>query len=140
MCRRYCRVNDDMLYLLFVVFNLMNSISLNICIFQALPVPASLMSKVPEEYMGDVLAVLEFVHSFSKILYSKDFFPDGLTIELMERALMQNEVAGPLTDIIHMFLTALFNVQNEEATQYATEVDNNAGLYDTFLQLYYRNY
>lgn len=37
------------------------------------------------------------------------------------------QVAGPLIDIIQMFLTALFNVQDEEASQYKTVVESSSG-------------
>lgn len=96
-------------------------------LFQILPVPVPLKSKVPEKYVGDVLEILEFVRSFSKLLHPKDFFPDGLTLELMERSLIQKEVAGPLMDLIQMFLTALFNVQAEEDVQSAKGVDSSTG-------------
>lgn len=84
-------------------------------------------SRVPDKYFGDMLMVMEFVETFSKLLSTKDFFPGGFTLEIMERALIENEVAGPLTDIIQMFLTALFNVQDEESTQYKTSIENATG-------------
>ncbi|KAJ8924480.1 hypothetical protein NQ315_007277 [Exocentrus adspersus] len=89
-----------------------------------LPVPVPVKSKVPDKYFGDMLMVMEFVETFPKLLSTKDFFPGGFTLELMERALIEKEVAGPLTDIIQMFLTALFNVQDEESNQYRTVIEN----------------
>lgn len=75
-----------------------------------------------------MLMVMEFVESFSKLLHTKDFFPGGFTLELMERALTETEIAGPFTDIIQMFLTALFNVQDEESTQYRTAIEAASGM------------
>lgn len=71
--------------------------------------------------------IMEFIDKFSKFLSPKDFFPGGFTLELMERALMEKEVAGPFTDVIQMFLTALFNVQDEESTQYKTKIEREKG-------------
>ncbi|XP_018577816.1 bromodomain adjacent to zinc finger domain protein 1A isoform X2 [Anoplophora glabripennis] len=93
-----------------------------------LPVPMPVKSKVPDKYFGDMLMVMEFVETFSKLLSTKDFFPSGFTLEIMERALIEKEVAGPLTDIIQMFLTALFNLQDEESTQYRTSIENTTDI------------
>lgn len=80
---------------------------------------------MPEQYFGDILMFMDFVENFSKFLFTKDFFPGGISLELMERALMQQEIAGPFTDIIHMLLTALFHVQDEEARQYGTSLEKH---------------
>lgn len=61
-------------------------------IFQKLPSFTPVQTKVPEKYFGDVLMVMEFIFSFSKLLRAKDFFPHGLTFKLMERALIEKEV------------------------------------------------
>lgn len=92
-----------------------------------LPVLAPVKSKVPDKYFGDMLMVMEFVETFSKLLSTKDSFPAGFTLEIMERALIEKEVAGPLTDIIQMFLTTLFNMQDEEFTQYKTSIEHATG-------------
>ncbi|KAL1497561.1 hypothetical protein ABEB36_008502 [Hypothenemus hampei] len=85
-----------------------------------LPVPAPVRCKVPLKYFGNVLSVLEFVHYFQKFLFTKKFFPSGFTLEVMERVLMEKSVAGPLTDLMHMLLTAIFNLQEEESNHYST--------------------
>lgn len=43
--------------------------------------------------MGDVLMIMEFSSSFSKVLHTNKFFPQGLTLDLMERALTEKEVS-----------------------------------------------
>ncbi|EFA07691.2 hypothetical protein TcasGA2_TC030765 [Tribolium castaneum] len=88
-----------------------------------LPKASPVKLKIADEYVGDVLMVLEFANTFSKLLHTKDFFPGGLTLEIMERALTENEVAGPLIDLFQMLLLALFHVQEEEASQYRTETE-----------------
>ncbi|XP_050514752.1 bromodomain adjacent to zinc finger domain protein 1A [Diabrotica virgifera virgifera] len=77
-------------------------------------------SKIPEKYFGEVLMVMEFIQSFSKILSTKNFFPKGVNLELFERALNDTTVTGVFIDMIQMFLTALFNCQDEESNQYKT--------------------
>lgn len=57
-----------------------------------LPVPAPVKLKIPDEYVGNVLALLEFTASFDTILQSKSFFGSGLSLELVERALIEKEV------------------------------------------------
>ena len=62
--------------------------------FQELPVPHLVETRIPNEYFGDVIMIMEFMDSFKKVLPVKDFFPYGVTFELIERALVENEVAG----------------------------------------------
>ena len=69
---------------------------------------------MPEGQLGDVLMVLEFVNSFSNILHLTDFFPFGISFELIERALTREEVAGPLVDLIQMLLCTIFKMQDDE--------------------------
>lgn len=59
---------------------------------QELPQFAPVECKIAEKYLGDVMMVLQFASSFSKVLQTNKFFPGGLTLELMERALTENEV------------------------------------------------
>nr|XP_022913840.1 bromodomain adjacent to zinc finger domain protein 1A isoform X1 [Onthophagus taurus]XP_022913841.1 bromodomain adjacent to zinc finger domain protein 1A isoform X1 [Onthophagus taurus] len=81
-----------------------------------LPEFTPVQSKVPNKYMGDMFMILEFVNSFSKILHTKGFFPDGFTFDVIERALIEKEVAGPLIDLVQMLLNAIFAQQEEETT------------------------
>lgn len=60
--------------------------------FQPLPEFLPVNCKIPDKYMGDVLMLMEFTRSFSKVLYKNKFFPRGLTFDLMERALIEKEV------------------------------------------------
>ncbi|XP_066257550.1 bromodomain adjacent to zinc finger domain protein 1A isoform X2 [Euwallacea similis] len=85
---------------------------------QELPIPTPVKCKVPNRYFGDMISILEFVHQFPKLLSTKDFFPGGFALEVLERALIEKEVAGPLTDLIQMLLVAIFNCQEEESNSY----------------------
>lgn len=77
-----------------------------------------------EKYFGNIVVILEFVHTFQKLLSTRDFFPGGFTLDVMERALTEKEVAGPLTDLIQMLLAAIFNCQEEESNNYNTGIEN----------------
>jgi bromodomain adjacent to zinc finger domain protein 1A len=61
---------------------------------QELPTPHPIETRIPQEYFGDVIMILEFMDSFKSILPVKNFFPYGITFELIERGLVENEVAG----------------------------------------------
>ena len=61
--------------------------------------------------------ILEFFLCFGEELQLKDAFPGGLTFELLERALVENEVSGPLSDILQVLLSSLFEFQDAEAEE-----------------------
>lgn len=48
--------------------------------------------KIPLQYFGDMLMITEFINSFDEVLLIKDFFPDGLTLELVKNAFLEKEV------------------------------------------------
>ncbi|KAK4885411.1 hypothetical protein RN001_001682 [Aquatica leii] len=88
-----------------------------------IPVPAPLHLKVPDQYLGDILSLLEFAHTFSKFTRTKSFFPNGFTIDVIERALTEKEIEGPLVSILQMLLSTIFNLQAEETYHCAIKVD-----------------
>nr|CAD7433954.1 unnamed protein product [Timema monikensis] len=80
-----------------------------------LPIPSVINCGIPDENFGDFVMILEFFQSFRDILSLKSFFPGGVvSFEVMVRALVTKEVAGPLSDMIQMLLQTLFNMQEEE--------------------------
>ncbi|XP_044747001.1 bromodomain adjacent to zinc finger domain protein 1A isoform X2 [Coccinella septempunctata] len=81
---------------------------------QPFPNIPELSSKIPDKYMGDVIMLMEFIKLFSSSLTPKKFIQGNVTLKLMERALLEVEVAGPLIDLIQMFLSAILNEQKEE--------------------------
>lgn len=48
--------------------------------------------KIPIEHFGDMLMLIEFVNSFDEVLLVKDFFPTGLSLDIIENALFESEV------------------------------------------------
>lgn len=69
---------------------------------------------IPNELFGEFMAVLEFLAGFKEELSVKDFFPQGMGFEILERALTESEIAGPLSDLLQMLLTAIFTMQEDE--------------------------
>jgi bromodomain adjacent to zinc finger domain protein 1A len=69
-------------------------------LLQELPVPTKVDCAVPNEYFGDLMSILEFLHSFGVILSLKRFFPNGITFDVVERAVSVNEVAGELAELL----------------------------------------
>jgi len=82
-----------------------------------LPIPIPVQCRIPNGLFGDFLMVLEFFHCFGEELQLKDNFPAGLTFDLLERAVFENEVSGPLSDIIQVLLSSLFEYQDAEAEE-----------------------
>lgn len=79
-----------------------------------LPAACPVDCRVPNEYFGDVVMILEFFSSFRELLKVKDYFPFGLKLEVVERALVEIEIAGPFCDILQLLLSALFTLQEQE--------------------------
>lgn len=82
-----------------------------------LPTFKPIKSLIPMKYFGDALMVLEFMHSFSSILADKDKFSNGINLQIIERAIICREVAGPLSDIIQVLLCTIFSLQIEESNE-----------------------
>ncbi|KAL1122830.1 hypothetical protein AAG570_003156 [Ranatra chinensis] len=98
-------------------------------ILQELPIPNAVETKIPIEYFGDVIMIMEFLESFKKILNVRDFFPHGVNLDIMERALLEEEVAGPLCDLIQLFLAGIFDLQDQESEEIReTDVKINPNL------------
>ncbi|XP_021368810.1 bromodomain adjacent to zinc finger domain protein 1A-like isoform X2 [Mizuhopecten yessoensis] len=81
---------------------------------KVLPEPQPVMTKIPVESFGDAVMVIEFINGFKALFDLKEYFPKGFTFEVLERALMETDHNGTLTDILLMMITAVFNLQEEE--------------------------
>ncbi|XP_033735417.1 bromodomain adjacent to zinc finger domain protein 1A-like [Pecten maximus] len=81
---------------------------------KVLPEPQPVMTKIPVESFGDAVMVIEFINSFKALFDLKEYFPKGFTFEVLEKALLETDHNGTLTDILLMMITAVFNLQEEE--------------------------
>ncbi|XP_075556278.1 ATP-dependent chromatin assembly factor large subunit isoform X1 [Dermacentor variabilis] len=79
-----------------------------------LPSFVPLHCAIPPKHFGDFMVVLEFLSLFAQQLDLKDFFPAGVSFDLLERALTETDVLGSLSDIFQLLLTAVFRTQEEE--------------------------
>ena len=80
-----------------------------------LPKPKPVHCKIPNQLFGDFLTLMEFIHNFSDLLETTDSFPQGVTFEILEQALTDDEtIGGALHDVLSFLLGALFDLQDEE--------------------------
>lgn len=69
---------------------------------------------ISEKYIGEFLAIKEFLHSFSGIISGYNVFKNNISFYEISRAFLAKEVAGPLSDIILVLLGTVFDLQREE--------------------------
>nr|XP_033807234.1 bromodomain adjacent to zinc finger domain protein 1A [Geotrypetes seraphini]XP_033807235.1 bromodomain adjacent to zinc finger domain protein 1A [Geotrypetes seraphini]XP_033807236.1 bromodomain adjacent to zinc finger domain protein 1A [Geotrypetes seraphini] len=86
-----------------------------------LPVPTPVKTRLPPESFGDALMVLEFLKAFGELFDLQDEFPEGVTLEVLEEALVGNDPEGPLCELLFFFLTAIFQAMAEEEEEVAKE-------------------
>lgn len=93
-----------------------------------LPKPKKISPLIGDKRFGDFVHILEFLHTFSELLSINDKFPQGVTMPVLERALILREPNGPLSDILQVLLSSVFSLQIEEANEVAMQYDPNAEL------------
>ncbi|XP_039597065.1 bromodomain adjacent to zinc finger domain protein 1A [Polypterus senegalus] len=86
-----------------------------------LPSPLSVKTRLPPDLFGDALMVLEFLHAFGELFDLQDEFPEGVTLEVLEEALVGCDPEGPLCELLFFFLTAIFEALAEEQEEVAKE-------------------
>uniref|UniRef100_A0A8C2KXC9 Bromodomain adjacent to zinc finger domain protein 1A n=1 Tax=Cyprinus carpio TaxID=7962 RepID=A0A8C2KXC9_CYPCA len=88
---------------------------------QELPEPLPVKTRLPPELFGDALMVLEFLNAFGELFDLKDEFPDGVTLEVLEEALVGSDPEGPLCELLFFFLSAIFQALAEEQEEVAKD-------------------
>uniref|UniRef100_A0A673M121 Bromodomain adjacent to zinc finger domain protein 1A n=1 Tax=Sinocyclocheilus rhinocerous TaxID=307959 RepID=A0A673M121_9TELE len=88
---------------------------------QELPKPLPVKIRLPPELFGDALMVLEFLNAFGELFDLKDEFPDGVTLEVLEEALVGSDPEGPLCELLFFFLSAIFQALAEEQEEVAKD-------------------
>nr|XP_002126456.1 bromodomain adjacent to zinc finger domain protein 1A isoform X1 [Ciona intestinalis] len=83
-----------------------------------LPDPQPISCELPPSLFGDALSLLEFFHVFGNLFDAKDEFPNGVTLDLLSKALLQKDPDGPLCDLFFFFLSNLFRTHTEEEGGY----------------------
>ncbi|GAB1297436.1 Bromodomain adjacent to zinc finger domain protein 1A [Apodemus speciosus] len=95
-----------------------------------LPEPTPVKTRLPPEVFGDALMVLEFLNAFGELFDLQDEFPEGVTLEVLEEALVGNDSEGPLCELLFFFLTAIFQAMAEEEEEVAKEQITDADTKD----------
>lgn len=75
------------------------------------------------DLFGEAVMVLEFVNNFSDHLSASDRFPQGLTFEMLVKALVEKDVQGPFNDLLQLLLQAIFTLQEEEENDGESSLD-----------------
>lgn len=88
-----------------------------------LPPTRPVQTLIPDKNFADALMVQEFIYSYTDILEDKDKFRNGIDLNIMERALLTREVAGPLSDIMQVLLGSIFSFQIEELNEMNIELE-----------------
>ncbi|XP_068194790.1 bromodomain adjacent to zinc finger domain protein 1A [Antennarius striatus] len=86
-----------------------------------LPCPVPVRTRLPAELFGEALMVLEFLRAFGEAFDLKDEFSDGVSLEVLEEALVGSDPEGPLCELLFFFLSAIFQALDEEQEDMAKE-------------------
>ncbi|XP_063803947.1 bromodomain adjacent to zinc finger domain protein 1A [Pseudophryne corroboree] len=86
-----------------------------------LPIPTPVKTRLPADCFGDAIMVLEFLYAFGELFDLKDEFPDGITFEVLEEALVGSDPEGPLCELLFFFLSAIFQALAEEEEEVARD-------------------
>ncbi|XP_069952851.1 bromodomain adjacent to zinc finger domain protein 1A [Cherax quadricarinatus] len=89
-----------------------------------LPKPTPVQCRIPDDLFSDFIMVLEFINIFSDLVELKDVYPQGITFDILEHALVEKEVAGVFNDLMQLLLQTIFTLQEEEDDE--VEADNTA--------------
>ncbi|XP_051942047.1 bromodomain adjacent to zinc finger domain protein 1A isoform X2 [Hippocampus zosterae] len=86
-----------------------------------LPVPTPVRTRLPAELFGEAMMVLEFLRAFGEDFGLKDEFPEGVSLEVLEEALVGSDPEGPLCEMLFFFITAIFQALDEEREDVARD-------------------
>ncbi|XP_041131948.1 bromodomain adjacent to zinc finger domain protein 1A-like [Polyodon spathula] len=86
-----------------------------------LPTPIPVKTRLPPEFFGEALMVLEFLQAFGELFDLQDEFPEGITLEVLEEALVGSDPEGPLCELLFFFMSAIFMALAEEQEDVARE-------------------
>ncbi|XP_053667720.1 bromodomain adjacent to zinc finger domain protein 1A-like [Anopheles marshallii] len=75
---------------------------------RVIPPAREVQTLIGEEYFPDFLFILEFLNTFGDLLSIETKFPDGVTMDLLQQALILREYDGPLSDILQVLLSTIF--------------------------------
>ncbi|XP_033314287.1 bromodomain adjacent to zinc finger domain protein 1A isoform X5 [Bombus bifarius] len=100
------------------------------------PIPEAtpVKSSIPNEKFGDSVMILEFLEFFNEELEVSAYFPNGFTLDLLEKALLLKETSGPWSDLLQLLLANIFKYQTDEddeihaqASDITNDISTNEG-------------
>uniref|UniRef100_A0A182T2Q7 Bromodomain adjacent to zinc finger domain protein 1A n=1 Tax=Anopheles maculatus TaxID=74869 RepID=A0A182T2Q7_9DIPT len=80
---------------------------------RVIPPAREVQALIGADNFPDFLFILEFLNTFGDLLSIETKFPNGITVEQLERALILREPNGPLCDILQVLLSALFGASQD---------------------------
>ncbi|ROT85040.1 Bromodomain adjacent to zinc finger domain protein 1A [Penaeus vannamei] len=81
-----------------------------------LPTPTPIQCRIPDELFSDFIMVLEFVNVFAELLELKDVYPQGITFDMLEHALVEKEVAVMEVDTEDISIQEAVRLANRAST------------------------
>ncbi|XP_076667280.1 ATP-dependent chromatin assembly factor large subunit isoform X4 [Andrena cerasifolii] len=97
------------------------------------PQPTPVKTSIPNETFGDCIMILEFLEFFNEELEVGGYFPNGFSLDLLERALLMKETSGPWSDLLQLLLSNTFKYQADEENEIdaqASDVVNVISMYE----------
>ncbi|CAB0031229.1 unnamed protein product [Trichogramma brassicae] len=89
-----------------------------------LPSATPIKSELYNEKFGEFAMILEFLEFFREEIEVKAYFHNGVTLDILEKAMMEKDVTGPLNDLIQLLLANIFKYQAEEEDEIHAESQN----------------
>lgn len=83
---------------------------------KALPTLPEFNCKIPSEGLGDLMCILEFMSAYSSELGVKDYFPQGVSFDILERAFTENDPMGLLVNVVQILLGCIVRLQDKDWT------------------------
>lgn len=88
---------------------------------------------IPNEKFGDSVMILEFLEFFNEELEVTAYFPNGFSLDLLEKALLVKETSGPWSDLLQLLLANIFKYQTDEEDEIhaqASDIINDTSTYE----------
>ncbi|KZC06179.1 Bromodomain adjacent to zinc finger domain protein 1A [Dufourea novaeangliae] len=79
-----------------------------------IPQPIPINTDIPNDKFGDCCMILEFLEFFKEELEVSAYFPNGFTLDLLEKAVLTKEASGPWSDLLQLLLSSIFKYQSDE--------------------------
>lgn len=82
----------------------------------SLPTFTEIECSIPKEGLGEFFCILEFMSAFSKELGVKDYFSQGISFDILERAFTEDDAVGLLVNVFQILLSRLVKLQQSDWT------------------------